>query len=83
MKCVAPERVANLRNRVLIVCRFSGNICVKIIHYAILNNLNPVHTVLHNFVTIIFNIILPLNFMSFECYHCTEPKRILISNKLF
>ena len=35
------------------------------------------------FLNEIFNTILPLKFMSFECYHCSELKRTIISNKFF
>ena len=41
------------------------------------------HPVIYNFVTILFNIILPLKFTSVECYHYSELKRILMNNKFF
>ena len=51
--------------------------------FRFLKNVFSVHILLQNFVTILFNIILPLKFTSVECYHCSEIKRILISNKFF
>ena len=88
MQCVAPERVATVRSRVLIEWPVLRKLCEKVICYAIevvsiLKNLIPVHILLHNFVTILFNIILPLKFMSVECYHYSELKRILITEKFF
>jgi len=69
MQCVAPDRVATVRTECLLSGRCSGNLCVKIFHYviqelSILNILIPVHILLQNFVTILFNIIFPLKFMS-------------------
>jgi len=48
-----------------------------------LRNVLPDLILLHNLVTIHFNIILPLKFTSVEGYHCSELKRILISKKFF
>jgi len=50
MHCVAPERVANVRNRVLIEWLVSGNFCVKIIHCVVQ-------------VLYILNILIPANIL--------------------
>ena len=48
-----------------------------------LRNVLPDLILLHNLVTIHFNIILPLKVTSVECCHFSELKRILISKKFF
>jgi len=64
--------------------RFMKKLFTKIFMcFLSLKNVLPDHILLHNFVTIHFNIILLLKFTFVECYHSSELKRILISSNLF
>jgi hypothetical protein len=88
MQCVAPEHVATVRNIVLMEWPVLRQLSCK--NYSLCNfrafYLEQLDSSSHpatKFRNEIFNTILPLKFMSVECYHCSELKRTLISNKFF
>jgi hypothetical protein len=88
MQCVAPDPVATVRNRVLMEGPVLEQLPCKnySLCYSSAFNFEQFDSSSHpatKFRNEIFNTIFPLKFMSVECYHSSELKRILISNKFF
>ena len=88
MQCVASDHVATLRNRLLMEWPVLGQLSCKnfSLCYSSAFYVEHFDSSSHpatKFCNEIFNTILPLKFMSVECYHCSELKRTLNSNNYF
>jgi len=88
MHFVASDHVATVRHRVLMKWSVLSQLSCK--NYSLCNSrafyLEQFDSSSHlatQFRNEILNNILPLKFTSVEFYHCSELKRILISNKFF